>query len=566
MPNQLGLFRNLECGAFPPVSHGKRRKSTALTKLTENAALHIPGLGKRFTPHRHEPRTGLSADSQDLAGFGYRTELDRTLGSFSSFAAGFSYLSILTGMFQMFYLGYGAGGPAFFWTWPIVFAGQFLVALCFAELAAHYPLAGGVYQWSKHIGCGAVGWMAGWIYLASLVISISAVALALQITLPQISAWFQFFGATDGTVSANDQARNAVLLGCILIGLTTLINAVGVKLLARINNVGVFAELTGAVLLIILLAAHGRRGPEAVLHTNGLGAGQPFGYLGPFLAAALMASYVMYGFDTAGSLAEETSDPRRRAPRAIVRALAAAAGLGALLMLTALMAAENLADPKLGSAEGGLPFIVTHALGTGIGKVFLWDVIFAISVCTLAVQTSTVRLMFAMARDHNLPFSSALARVSTRSRTPIVPAVLAGVLAAAILVINIDLPHFVDLIVRAAILWANLAYLFVTGPMLYRRWRSWPGEPMSGRFSLGRWGILVNVLAVLWGVLMVINIGWPRADEPDVAWYARGGVILFTAVLLGSGGLYYYFVQRHKTGVLAEHRPVNFPRPCSVRK
>ena len=52
----------------------------------------------------------------------------------------------------MFYVGYGAGGPAFFWTWPAVFLGQLTVALCFAELAAHYPLSGGVYQWSRRTG------------------------------------------------------------------------------------------------------------------------------------------------------------------------------------------------------------------------------------------------------------------------------------------------------------------------------------------------------------------------------------------------------------------------------
>src|ERR671934_2954603 len=119
------------------------------------------------------------SDHHYLARFGYRQELARTLGSFSSFAAGFSYISILTGMFQMFHLGFAAGGPAFFWTWPTVFLGQFLVALCFAELAAHYPLSGGVYQWSKHVGSPALGWMTGWVYLACSVISLAAVALAL---------------------------------------------------------------------------------------------------------------------------------------------------------------------------------------------------------------------------------------------------------------------------------------------------------------------------------------------------------------------------------------------------
>ena len=138
-------------------------------------------------------RTKLD-DIRDLAGFGYRQELDRSLGSFSSFAAGFSYISILTGVFQMFSLGFAAAGPAFFWTWPVVFLGQLTVGLGFAELAAHYPLSGGVYQWSRRIGSPALGWMAGWVYLASSLLSLAAVALALQATLPQISPVFQLIG------------------------------------------------------------------------------------------------------------------------------------------------------------------------------------------------------------------------------------------------------------------------------------------------------------------------------------------------------------------------------------
>src|ERR1700736_3708297 len=104
--------------------------------------------------------SALPQDEQDLAAFGYPQQLRRRLGSYASFAAGFSFVSILTTVFQLFSFGYSFGGPAFFWTWPLVFTGQFLVALCFAELAAHYPLAGSVYQWSKYTGSRAVGWMA----------------------------------------------------------------------------------------------------------------------------------------------------------------------------------------------------------------------------------------------------------------------------------------------------------------------------------------------------------------------------------------------------------------------
>ncbi len=270
----------------------------------------------------------IAEDIQDLAAFGYKPVLDRTLGSFSSFAAGFSYISILTGVFQMFYVGYGAGGPAFYWTWPVVFLGQLAVALCFAELAARYPLSGGIYQWSRWIGSRGLGWMAGWVYLSCSIISLAAVALALQATLPQIAPIFQMIG--DPTVRS-DSAKNAVLLGCVLIALTTVINSVGVRLLARINNIGVIAELIGVALLIVLLAVKIRRGPAILFEFRGHVDGSALSYLSPFLAATLMASYVLYGFDTAGSLAEETDDPRRRAPWAILQALAAAAMAGGAL-------------------------------------------------------------------------------------------------------------------------------------------------------------------------------------------------------------------------------------------
>src|SRR4030088_3345467 len=88
---------------------------------------------------RHAESAG---DSSELAGFGYKQELDRSLGKFSSFAAGFSYISILTGVIQLFAFGFLFAGPAVWWTWLIVLTGQMMVALCFAEMAGQYPLPG----------------------------------------------------------------------------------------------------------------------------------------------------------------------------------------------------------------------------------------------------------------------------------------------------------------------------------------------------------------------------------------------------------------------------------------
>ncbi len=70
-----------------------------------------------------------SSDSSDIDEFGYRPSLVRSLGSFHTFAAGISYISILTGTFQLFYFGLASGGPAYWWSWPLVFVGQLMVAL-----------------------------------------------------------------------------------------------------------------------------------------------------------------------------------------------------------------------------------------------------------------------------------------------------------------------------------------------------------------------------------------------------------------------------------------------------
>ena len=155
------------------------------------------------------------AEHADLSGFGYTQQLHRGVGSFSSFAAGFSFVSILTTVFQLFAFGFSFGGPAFFWTWPIVFVGQLMVALCFSELAARYPISGCIYQWATRFGGTLWGWTAGWLMLVGQVVTVAAAAIAMQIVLPAIWSGFQVL---------DSPTANAVLLGSGVLAVTTLAN------------------------------------------------------------------------------------------------------------------------------------------------------------------------------------------------------------------------------------------------------------------------------------------------------------------------------------------------------
>ncbi|AHH16001.1 amino acid permease [Nocardia nova SH22a] len=500
-----------------------------------------------------DPPQQSAPDSADLERFGYQPVLHRKLGRYASFAAGFSFVSILTTIFQFFGFGYGFGGGAFFWTWPIVFAGQFLVALNFAELAARYPISGCIYQWSRRLAGELVGWFAGWMMIIAQIVTAAAAAIALQVVLPSIWSGFQLIG-TDTALTSTDGATNAVVLGSILLVVTTVINVIGIDLMARINSIGVTVEIVGVLAVIALFFTHTERGAGVVLQTDQAAPGP---YWAAFLVSGLMAAYVMVGFDSAGELSEETKNPRRVAPRTILLALSASALGGGLLLLGALMAAPSISDGHL--AADGLAYVITAKLDSPAGTVLLGCVAVAITVCTLAIQTAGSRLIFSMARDGRLPFAARLARVHPRFGTPVLPAVVIGVLAVALLVVNLGNAALFATLASVCIVTLYVAYLLVTVPLLIRRLRGLPpAEP--GLFSLGRFGIPVNLLAVVWGIAMAVNLAWPRPEvyTPEGgSWWMLWAAPLFLILTIAVGAL----VHRGVTpAVAAESRPA--PQPA----
>ncbi len=494
--------------------------------------------------------TGINqhhVDAKDLADFGYQQKLHRSLGTFSAFAAGYSYISVLTGMFELFGFGYGFGGPPIAFMWIFVFLGQMAVAFCFAELSARFPIAGSVYQWSKQLSGSLVAWVTGWTMLIGSIVTLAAVAIALQIVLPPVWSGFEVFKNT---------SQNAVFLGVVILAITTVLNAAGVRVMSVVNNVGVAAELVGVTLFVILLAAHVHNSPSIFLKTEGTGPGLPgyssFGYGAGLILAVIMPAYVMYGFDTAGSLAEETKDPRKRAPKAIIGSLLAGGIGGLLILIFALLASPTLNPTKLGA--GGLPLIIEGALGSGLGKILLIDVAIAISVCTLAIQTGTIRMAFTMARDNNLPFGSKLAHVSARAQSPVVPSIVSGVFAALILLVNIGKPQLFTIVTSVAVVLIYIAYFLVTIPLLAQRLKGWPTDKgKGGLFYMGGWGLVVNAFAAIYGVVMAVNLLWPRSVIYGQGLDAWGGLI-FVGLVLVLGAVYFTTVQRHRSGVLEEHR------------
>lgn len=481
------------------------------------------------------------ADRQDLAKFGYKQELHRTLGTFSSFAASFSYISPSTGIFTLFYLGLTTIGGVFFWSWPLVAIGQMFVALNFAEVSSHYPVAGSVFQWTKYLAGRPYAWFTGWIYIFAGVLTVTAVIATLPLTiLPMLN----LMGWNLNAASLHDQVWVALITLLVI----TVLNIYSVKVVSVVTNTGVFFEIVGMVIFaVVMLIVHRHQPISVVTNSGGLHVG-----FGSFFLAMFMSLFVIYGFDTASTLAEETNDPRRAAPRAVLTSVGGAFAIGGIFLLATLMAIPNLHTAI--ANDWGPAQVIEANFSKFWAIVYLAVVSAAILVCCLCIMTATIRLCFGMARDNRLPASKAIAKVHPTLHTPVVACIVVAVLSA------IPLIKYAGVFIIAIGATAMIYLSYFLGNLAIMRARvrdGWPKEKTP--FILGKWGLPVNIMALVWGGSMLVNFAWPRADSNPTPNQTAGALslgiswlnkipILYTTLffVLLVGVIYYFAVEVHK--------------------
>src|ERR1041385_1902994 len=330
------------------------------------------------------PSDVAAKDDAHLRSLGIKPELQRTLGFLSNFAVAFSDISVSTGTFTLMYLGMQLGGPAFFWSWPLVVIGQTFVALNFAELASHFPVAGSIYQWSKRLTNRTLGWFTGWFYFWAGLSTWTAVAATVPLVLSSIFGW------KISDPSPIPGMNNLIFWGLVSLLASTVINIVGVRVLSLINNIGVGAEILGMAVFAIILLIVGRHQDFSVLtQTAGVETPETGGYLPVFAIAMFMSLFVVYGFDTAGTFGEETLDASRQAPRGILSAIWASGVIGAIFLLAIILATPDLEASKTDTAP--IATAIVSGLGETWGNVYLYVILIAVYVCTLAIQGATTR-------------------------------------------------------------------------------------------------------------------------------------------------------------------------------
>jgi amino acid transporter len=353
----------------------------------------------------------VASDRDDLQRFGYKQELRRSLGFWDLLVYGLVFM-VPIAPFGIFGSVYAASGGMVALAYAVGMVALVFTAASYAQMVKAFPIAGSVYNYAGRGIAPPVGFLAGWAILLDYVLVPSLLYLvasvAMNSAVPAIPVW-------------------AWLIAFVVFN--TVVNSFGIRLTAAVTRVFLVGEL---IVLAIFLAV----GVWALAHGRGRGFSVDPLYNGHTLSwpvvfgAVSVAVLSFLGFDGISMLAEENRGGARQIGRTMAAALLLA---GVLFIVQTWVASLFVTDPAKLLAEGdpngtafydaarvaGGPWLATL---TALATAMAWGI-----ANSLVAQVATSRLLYAMARDRQLP--SPLSRVSARYGVPTNAIALVAVLS-----------------------------------------------------------------------------------------------------------------------------------------
>jgi amino acid transporter len=443
-------------------------------------------------------------DAEDLQRFGYAQQLLRDMGGFANFALAFTLISILTGAISLYGQGLTFGGPAVNgYGWPLVTAFTLLVAASMAEIASAIPTAGAMYHWSSLLGGPGWGWFTAWFNLVGQIATTAGIDYALAAFIVDLLGW----------------APGALLpLYAALLLSQTLLNHYGIRAVAKFNDVSVWYHIVVTLAVCAAFWWLAPRQPLSFAFKTGFTTSK-YPYWWGFLVGLLQAQWTLTGYDASAHVTEETVDPRRNAPWGLFNAVLVSGVFGYLLLMAITLAIQDL--PAAAAASNPLLYIADKALGARGGHALVWAILPAMWFCGLSSVTTNARMIFAFSRDGGLPRSDLWSRVHPRFKTPANAVWLSAALA---LVVTLYSKGF-TVITSLSTIGLYVSYVIPVGLVLRARRR---GEwTKLGPWTLGRWGGLVNALAVTWVAFITVLFVAPPNEQTG---YTFGALLVLLTI------------------------------------
>ncbi|GAA5795239.1 hypothetical protein HPULCUR_000594 [Helicostylum pulchrum] len=472
---------------------------------------------------------------------GYKQELQRRLSTFATFGLAFTNIGILSNTSATFQTVLQRGGPVtMLLSWNIVAMFMMCVALSLAEVCSLYPTSGGLYYWvyellSRHprgkSKAPIAAFITGWTYSLANIISIGATNVTVALSIGSI------------VKLSTDIDIPKIYLMLITLAITIFhgyLNMHDMGGLTVLNQWSVFWSCTGLIVIITVLSAfapHQNASWVFTYYQNQTGFENP-GYV--LVLGMIGAAYSLFGCECAASVNEETKDADISSPLAMVSSIAVSWAVGLAFLIVLLFSIQDIDTVLTSTLHMPVAQLFYDAIGIW-GTMGFLVLIVVCQFCTGATTvTVTSRQIYALARDHATPMSNSLKTINTHKLPG--NAVWFTVALTCLVVLPFPLSeHLFETIVSATTITIHFSYAMVLGCRLIV-----PNpEKKKGRFNLGRWSVLVNLIGFLWAIFamfaFILPTSWPITS--DTFNYAGVGliVVIMTTVIFWMGwGRYHY--------------------------
>ena len=236
-------------------------------------------------------------------------------------------------------------------------------------------------------------------------------------------------------------------------------------------------------------------------------------------------------------MAEEVEDASRSVPIGIFWGYILNGFMGCILLISYLFAIESVEDALNDPSTYPFIYVFRNTVSTAGVNGLTSVVLILVIASNISYNAATSRQTWSFARDRGLPFSSWISHVNPGKEIPANAVTLTCLITAVLSLINIGSSAAFNAFISVQVVALMLTYCISIACVIYRRVYH-PATLPAARWSLGRWGLAVNIAALAYATFAFFWCFWPNATPVDASSF-NFAVVMFVGVIALSLGVYW---------------------------
>lgn len=461
------------------------------------------------SPHVNEKGGIMDLDAvanEDLQMMGYKQEMSRSRGLSHILFMTLAILAVPYGLAAPIATSLIGGGAAtIIWGWVLVSVLTQALALSLAEICSKYPTSAGAYYWSYRLASPSsrvvVSWINGWLTMVGVwTISLSVNFGTGQLIVAGAGIFYPQWVATPWETYLIFLAVTAVSsIFCIFFN----------RLLPLIDTICAIWTALGILVILICTSVKASAGRHtaayALGHFDASASGWPAGWT--FFIGLLPPAYTYAAIGMIASMAEEVHTPSFVLPRAITWSVPIGTLFGLVFLLPLVFTLPDV--PTLLAVASGQPIGVMFELimGSKGGGFGMWIIIFGIGMfCAISICCAASRATWAFSRDRAIPGYHIFSQVNASlGDVPLYAFLLSTTIQVLLGLIYLGSSAAFNAFSSVGVICLGTSYALPVAISLMNGRRDVKDAP----FSLGIWGVAINLVTVLWILFAICLFSMP---------------------------------------------------------